>query len=336
MPFEINLDKSNRGKLAVQLGLFIAFAFLLMIADRHFPALAPVLLPAVLLSALLYLFRRGFSAARYALWPLLLVCAVLWFLPDPVFRPTAPRTAVKASFPQNADAVLVLQTNVQQVRQTILTFSRRTGEHLFVKRSYLTWAFSLVALAAIAGPLLRRMILQRFPARWFEPGVLFLYELPDQLARYLTVETLSFLMLSIGWWLSLSLLGFPHSYDLALLFGLGSLTPLIGLPWAAGLTSIFLPWKQSGLLALIGLIISFAVLWLMKYLFLNPLLRSVRPDVRKPVLFACFFTGLAFAGYTGAFFSLPLFFLCRRIADISRQAWRMLHPDSASGPPAAF
>ncbi|HPN34050.1 MAG TPA: AI-2E family transporter [bacterium] len=335
MPFEINLDKSNRGKLAVQLGLFSAIAFLLMIVDRLFPALAPVLLPAMLLSATLSLLRRGFSAARYALWPLLLICAVLWLLPDPMLRPAAPRMAVRASLPQNADAVRVLQTNVQQVQQTILTFSRRVSEHLFVKRSYLTWAFSLVALAAIVGPLLRKMILKKIPARWFEPGVLFLYELPDQVARYLTAEAISFLMLSLGWWLSLSLLGFPHRYDLALLFGLGSLTPLIGLPWAAGLTSIFLPWKQSGLLAFIGLIISFAVLWLMKYLFLNPLLRSVRPDVRKPVLFACFFTGLVFAGYTGAFFALPLFFLCRRAADISRHAWRMLHPDSQSRQPAA-
>lgn len=335
MPFEINLDKSNRGKLAVQLGLFSTFAFLLMIADRLFPALAPVLLPALLLSAALYQFRRGFSAAHYALWPLLLVCAVLWLFPDPVSRLTSPRMPVRASLPQNADAVHVLQTNVQQVQQTILTFSRRVGEHLFVKRSYLTWAFCLVALAAIVGPLLRRMMLKKAPPRWFEPGVLFLFELPDQLARYLTVETISFLTLSFGWWLSLSLLGFPHRYDLALLLGLGSLTPLIGLPWAAGLTSIFLPWKQSGLPALIGLIISFAVLWLMKYLFLNPLLRSVRPNVRKPVLFACFFTGLAFAGYTGAFFALPLFFLCRRVADISRQAWRMLHPVAPSRPPAA-
>jgi|GEM_PF-1641202 len=335
MPFEINLDKSNRGKLAVQLGLFSALAFLLMISDRLFPALAPVLLPTVLLSAALYLFRRGFSAAHFALWPLLLVCAVLWLFLDPVPRPTHPRMPVRASLPQNADAVRVLQTNVQQVQQTILSFSQRVREHLFVKRSYLSWAFSLVALAAIVGPLLRRTMLRKFPARWFEPGVLFFYELPDQLARYLIIEAISCLTLSFGWWLSLSLLGFPHRYDLALLFGLGSLTPLIGLPWAAGLTSIFLPWKQSGLLALIGLIISFAVLWLMKYLFLNPLLRSVRPEVRKPVLFACFFTGLAFAGYTGAFFSLPLFFLCRRVADTSRQAWRMLHPVTPSPPPAA-
>ncbi|NLP11691.1 AI-2E family transporter [bacterium] len=335
MPFEINLDKSNRGKLAVQLGLFFAFAFLLMITDRLFPALAPVLLPAVLLSSALYLFRRGSSAARYALWPLLLVCAALWLLPDPMSKPTAPAMPARASLPENADAVHVLQTNIQQVQQNILTFSRRVREHLFVKRAYLTWAFSLVAWAAIIGPLLRRMILKKFPARWFEPGVLFLHELPDQLARYLTAETISFLTLTFGWWLSLSLLGFPHRYDLALLFGLGSLTPLVGLPWSAGLTSIFLPWKQSGLLALIGLIISFAVLWLMKYLFLNPLLYAVRPKVRKPVLFACFFTGLAFAGYTGAFFSLPLFFLCRRIADISRHAWRMLHPDSHWYPPAA-
>ena len=46
---------------------------------------------------------------------------------------------------------------------------------------------------------------------------------------------------------------------------------MIGMLWAAGLALFFLPWSKGAWMPAVGLTISFAVLWLFKTFFSQPL-----------------------------------------------------------------
>jgi hypothetical protein len=326
MPFDIKLDRTNLLKVVSLCGALVTAIALLKICIFLSPKILHIALPASLMAAPVYLLCRRFAGARYLIWLLALCSLILWLFPGKIIVHSDPVKIPIAAIPRNADAVRVLQTNVQQVQNTILAFTGEFRSYFFMNQHAWALAMAWVVIGWYLGPLLRSRVLKKKPSNFFEPSVLLLYELPDRLAKYLANETLLVLCLTLGWSLSLALLGFQHPIDLGLLFGLAGPTPFIGMVWAAGLTLFFIPWKQGAIPPLIGLIITFAVLWLLKYFFLNPLLQISRPHPHPPVILACFLIGLVFAGYWGAFFGLPLFFICYWLSTFAQDAWQMIRP----------
>jgi predicted PurR-regulated permease PerM len=324
MPFDIKLDRTNLSKIILLCGALVTAIVLLKIFIYFFPSVLPIALPAALLAAPVYLQSRRFSISRYLIGLLVLCSLILLLLPGKIIVHSDPVQIRIASLPRNADAVRVLKTNAQHIQQTILAFTGELRGYFFMNQQALALAMVWVAIGWYWGSRLRSKALNKKSAKLFEPSVLLLYELPDRLASYLTNETLLVLCLTLGWGSSLTLLGFQHPIDLALLFGLAGLTPVIGMLWASGLTLFFIPWKQGALTPIIGLVITATVLWLLKYFFLNPRLQKSRPHPHPPVILACFLIGLVFAGYWGAFFGLPLYFICHWLSTYAQEAWRMI------------
>jgi len=326
MPFEIRLDRSYRRKIVSLLLVFSLTSVLLKVGHHFFPNWTAILLRALLLAAPTYLLSRRFHVIRYLFWALPLLGFLLVLFAQLIPAPAGPALTAPPDLQRPTNTLHIIQKNIGEMQKAVLRFTLSWRNYWRANPVSQAWSIFLVTFVWVFGPKCRNIILKKSSGRSFEPSVLFLYELPNHLARYLTYEILSALVLATGWGLCLTLLGFPHARDLAWLFGLGNLTPIIGLPWALTLTMLFIPWPHSSFMPILGLIIAFAVLWLLKWLFLAPRLRTVRPPLQPSMVLACFFAGLIFAGYAGSFFALPFYSLCHQLSNHAQEAWQMVDP----------
>ncbi len=327
MPFNIKFDKPSLHKIASLCGILIAFLLILRISMTWPITIRQTIFLTVLLYAPIHLLNHRYIACRRLTWLPALVALFLFLFPGKQAADAGKPAVTAVSLPRNADAVRVLRTNIQQVQNTLLIFCADVRRFLFMGQNVWAWALLLTTLIQVFGKRLKRWLFNKAPARWFEPLILLLDHLPDRLARYIAMETLLFFCLACGWGIALYLMAFPSSLDLALLFGLGGLTPTIGMLWAAGLTLFFLPWGKGAWAPTMGLTISFAVLWLSKHFFLNRHLHTSRPQTHTPLILAGFLIGLVFAGYAGSFYAVPVFFISMLFSFYVQEIWRMLHPD---------
>jgi hypothetical protein len=326
MPFEIKLDKPNLRKIASLVCVLFAFIFVFKIGLQLPLLIRQIIFLLVITSAPIYLLHHRYRLSRYFIWLPALVAGLLFLFPaDHPPANDQPHPAA-VTLPRNANAVRVLATNVQQVQNTLLVFCAGVRRFFLMEQNAWAWALLLTTLGQVFGSFVKRLVMKKRWGSMFAPVVLLFYELPDRLAHYVALETVLVLGLAMGWGLALHLLAIPHSVDLAWLFGLGGLTPMIGMLWAAGLALFFLPWSKGAWMPAVGLTISFAVLWLFKHFFLNRCLQVSRPQTHTPLILAGFLIGLVFDGYAGSFYAVPLFFVCLLISFYIQEAWRMLHP----------
>lgn len=307
MPFVIKLDKFNRQRitwLTILYGLLLLSAYGIRL---YFSEILPVLGLTIGLTGLLYTISRFLRHGKYAVWLFLLCGIVVYLLPSANSFDLLRMPSSAATYPENADAVVILKTNIQRIQHTLLQFAGNIRRLAVVDRRQSALAFITAALLFASGRFLRRTVLKPHSYRQFEVAVWLLYELPDRFSRYVSMEILLSIYCGAGWLLALTVLKVSHAVELALLFGLGAVTPRIGLLWGAGLVIFFLPWQQAALLQLLGLIIAFAVIWFGKYLLFSGSLARTRHDHPTAAVLACFVGGLVFAGYAGAFFAWPLY-----------------------------
>lgn len=330
MPFEVKLDKFNRQRLAwlmVFYGLLILLAYG---AKLYFNNFLPVVCLTVGLTGLLYASSRVIRHGKHAVWLFLLCGVIIYLLPSPngfdLLR--TPRSGT--DYPANADAVIILKTNIQRIQTTLLQFAGNIRRLAAIDRPQSALAFMLAVLLFVSGRLLRKAVLHPHSFRAFEAAVWIFYEMPDRFSRYVSMEILLSMYAAAGWMIALSILAVPQAFELALLFGLAAVTPKIGLLWGASLVIFFLPWQQSALLQLFGLIIAFAVIWFGKYLLFSKLLARTRHGHPTAVVLTCFVAGLVFAGYAGAFFAWPLFATAHIMATHSQQAAFALRPSGSA------
>jgi hypothetical protein len=307
MPFVVKLDKFNRQRIAwltVLYGLLLLFAYA---ARLYLSEVLPVVGLTIGLTGLLYTASRMVRHGKHVVWLFLLGGITIYFLPsaDGFDLLRAPGTA--APYPANADAVVILKTNIQRIQQTLLPFAGTIRRLVVIDRRQSALAFVSAVLLYACGRLLRQAVLSPRSFRRFEAAVWILYELPDRFSRYVSMEILLSVYCGAGWLIALTVLGVPHAVELALLFGLGAVTPRIGMLWGASLAIFFLPWQQTALLQLTGLIIAFAVIWFGKYLLFSRSLSRTRHPHPTAAILAGFVAGLVFAGYPGAFFAWPLY-----------------------------
>lgn len=334
MPFDVKLDKFNRERMAWLLLLYGMLTALSYLARMYFNRYLPVLGLTIGLTGLLFAATHVIRHGRWAGWLYLLIAVIIVLLPSDNSLDLLRQPGAAADWPATADAAYILKTNIQRIQHTLLQFTDHMRRLIVIDHRQTALAFVLAAVLFVTSRLLRKAILHPRAFRSFEAAVWLFYEMPDRLSRYIAMEILLSLYAAAGWLIALTLLDIPHAFELALLFGLGAVTPKIGLLWGAGLVVFFLPWQHAALLQFLGLIIAFAVIWLGKFLLFSRPLAHTRHHHPAGVVLACFIAGLVFVGYAGAFFAWPLYAIAHIMAThVQRAALAFRRQEARVTPP---
>lgn len=196
-----------------------------------------------------------------------------------------------------------LQQKLSRFRHSFLLFALKIISffRLDISQMIITIC-ATVLLLAIERPARRIMILAMHN-RYFEFSLMFIDETHKRLLRYLRNETIHSAFVFIIFGTAYHFLGISYPWAIALITSIGAWTPCWG-PWTGLLLPIIYmnhPPFQS-----LGLLITFAVVWLLKITLFNDALKSSRPYIHTGLLWTITAFSFILWSYQGLFFSIPL------------------------------
>ena len=149
-------------------------------------------------------------------------------------------------------------------------------------------------------------ILARCSNRTFELFAFSLTHFGAQLARFVRCQLVQLLVWTLLWALAMLLLRFDHVFVLAVAMGFASMTPSIGLWIGAALPFLFIQPDQSMYFQIVGVVIAFAVLWLLHHAFLAGHEKKVLPSYNRRYLTLIILMGYYVLGLEGLLLVGPI------------------------------
>ena len=115
------------------------------------------------------------------------------------------------------------------------------------------------------------------------------------------------------WMLALRLLQFDYVFEIALAAGLSTLTPILGI-WMGGFFPLlYVHASDKMIVQIVGVIITFAVMWLFRHIAISRVARKSFADVKPLTVLVFLGTGYLCWNITGLLYIVPLFVFARRL-----------------------
>lgn len=171
--------------------------------------------------------------------------------------------------------------------------------------------FTLVLLLRFFGLKVFHRVLDKLSNSVFEFFAFAVAKVYHRLLDFFFYKSIEIAFVFILWMLALYLLQFDDAFEIALAAGLSTLTPILGI-WLGGLfPMLFVQTSEKMIVQTIGVIITFAVVWLCRHIAMGRVVRNYFADIKPLTVPVLLGAGYLFGNITGLLVIVPLFVFSR-------------------------
>ncbi|NIA30044.1 MAG: AI-2E family transporter, partial [Actinobacteria bacterium] len=209
-----------------------------------------------------------------------------------------------------------------KIREKVYNFSNSFLLFILPGKRQVAIIFTFVLLLQFYGLKVFHRVLDKRSNSGFEFIAFFVTRVYSRLLAFFFIKSIDVVFVFILWLLALHLLQFDGAFQIALVAGLGILTPIFGM-WLGGLFPLFyLQTSDNMIVQIVGVIITLAVIWLFRHIVIP---REQFWDINRRTILVLLAIGYLFGNVVGLFIIVPLFVFVRFLVGTFLQGKPLYH-----------
>jgi len=279
------------------------------------PSAVQVLLWTLVLFSFLNRLLRHFNN-RIVSWlfvAVLLSVGILYFFQSEKIEKGNDQYSLQNKSPaENADDILLYFSRQRtKIHVQVHIFSNSFVKFILPGKIQVSVIFLFVLFLQLFGSNIFHIILDKQSNSAFEFFAFFVTKVYHWLVDFFFYRSVEIAFVFFLWMLALGLLQFDYAFEIALAIALSNLTPIVGI-WLGGLFPLlYVQTSDKMTVQIVGVIITFAVIWLFRYILTARILRDQFGDIKPGTILVLLGGGYFIAKIIGLFLIVPIFMFAR-------------------------